>query len=137
MNATCLNRIHRAAPALMLAASVALGAGLLLAATTIPDAGGVIHGCYQDKKGSLRVVESASDCISPEVPIEWNQKGPKGDKGDKGDQGIQGIQGLQGPQGVKGDKEIPDRRAHPARPTHTSAVAAPSSPTASSRTLPR
>lgn len=48
----------------------------------------MIHGCYQERKGSLRVVETTADCIPPEVAISWNQQGPKGEKGDKGDQGI-------------------------------------------------
>jgi hypothetical protein len=94
------------------------------AASSIPDDGGVIHGCYQKNKGSVRVVQSAAECNPSEVLISWNQKGPKGDKGDKGEQGIQGEQGLQGvpgEQGQKGDKGDPGAAGAPGAPGATDA----------------
>ncbi len=77
----------------------------------IPDAGGVIHGCYKKNQLALRVADSPSDCKANEVAISWNQQGPKGDpgligpagpKGDTGDKGDKGDTGDQGPQGPQG-----------------------------------
>ncbi len=84
---------------------------------TIPESGSTtINGCYQKIRGTLRVIDSASDsCATSEVPISWNQKGPKGERGDpgpqgvpgpagpKGDRGPQGVPGSQGPKGDTGD----------------------------------
>lgn len=82
----------------------ALGAFALaggVAYATIPDAGGVIHGCYARSGGDLRVIDSTSQgCKQNEAPIAWSQTGPQGPKGDVG---AAGPQGLQGPKGDKGD----------------------------------
>src|SRR2546428_9315190 len=96
---------------------VGLIAGAMLAGgvayATIPDSGDVIHGCYKQSNGQLRVVESASDCVVSELPIAWNIQGPKGDtgsagpQGPKGDKGEKGDTGAAGPQGPKGDKGDP------------------------------
>ena len=62
-----------------------------------------IHACVNN--GTVRIVQSSSDCRNPETHIEWNRQGPagpKGDKGDKGDTGATGAQGLQGPKGDTG-----------------------------------
>jgi hypothetical protein len=65
------------ATAIALAAlAVALGG---VAYATIPDSNGTIHGCYQKNGGSLRVVESSSDCRSSEQALDWNQQGPPGE----------------------------------------------------------
>ena len=79
------------------------GAGL--AAGAIPDSGGVIHGCYLNKIGTLRVIDSAAggQCSSLETAIQWNQTGPQGPVGSQGPAGPQGAQGPQGPQGVGAD----------------------------------
>jgi len=75
---------------------------------TIPDAAGVINGCYRtsidDQKGQLRVVDDPASCRSNESPIQWSQEGPKGDTGAQGIQGTKGDTGATGPQGPKGDK---------------------------------
>jgi len=63
-------------------------AGVAYAAIPGPD--GVIHGCYQTIKGSLRVIDSSASCSAGETPLTWNQTGP---------QGVQGIQGPAGPAG--------------------------------------
>jgi hypothetical protein len=84
----------------------------------IPDAGGVIHGCYVKSGGSLRVIDATvTNCKSGETSLDWNQNGqpglpgpqgpqgatgPKGDTGAKGDPGPQGIAGPQGPKGDTG-----------------------------------
>ena len=50
---------------------------------TIPDAGGVIHGCYLTKDGTLRVVDPSAGgaCTSKETAIAWNQQGQPGPPG--------------------------------------------------------
>jgi hypothetical protein len=66
----------------LVAAGVALGAGIAYA--SIPDSGGVIHGCYANKDGSLRVIDTgAGGSCDPkkETSLNWNQKGPTGPAG--------------------------------------------------------
>jgi hypothetical protein len=60
-----------------------LGAGGL-AYATIPDADGVLHGCYLKSSGVLRVVDEGVACKSTETKISWNATGPAGDPGDRG-----------------------------------------------------
>lgn len=72
-----------------------------IAYANIPDAGGVIHGCYKKSspnQGTLRVIdtEKAQTCQSSETQLNWSQTGPQGP------QGIQGLQGIQGPKGDTG-----------------------------------
>jgi hypothetical protein len=65
----------------------------------------VIHGCYQNTNGKLRVIAADETCDRNETPLPWNQAGvagPKGDKGDKGDTGPQGQAGPQGQPGAQG-----------------------------------
>src|SRR5256885_3149779 len=98
-------------------AALALGS---FAFAAIPDAGGVIHGCYKKiapSQGTLRVIDSGKSdvCNNNEASLNWNQQGPQGlqglqgaqgPEGDTGPQGAQGVQGLKGdagPQGPKGD----------------------------------
>jgi hypothetical protein len=62
---------RRPAPGTLLgfaALIVALGG---VAYATIPDSNGTIHGCYQKRTGSLRVVESPGDCKANERPLDW------------------------------------------------------------------
>lgn len=88
-----------------------VGGGIAFADGAIPDANGVIHGCYQNQAGLLRIVFSTT-CRHDETAISWNQTGPQGPagpqgatgpQGPKGDTGPQGPQGATGPQGPKGD----------------------------------
>jgi hypothetical protein len=60
---------------------------------SIPDSGGVIHGCYNKTSYALRVIDTAktSACPSKTTSLNWNQTGPRG---------LQGLQGPQGPAGV-------------------------------------
>lgn len=75
--------------------AAALSAGLAWA--SVPDAAGVIHGCY-DGKGALRVVdaETGRACKRKETALAWSERGPKGDRGDTGPQGEAGPRGAQG-----------------------------------------
>jgi hypothetical protein len=72
------------APVLTTVAAAALLAGGV-AYATIPDANGVIHGCYQTSKGDLREIDSSSStCKNGETALDWNQTGPQGPSGPRG-----------------------------------------------------
>ena len=79
--------------------ATAVAGGFALAA--IPSSG-VISGCYQKNQGQLRVVDSAADCHSSEVPLSWNQTGVGGSQGATGATGPIGATGVQGPKGDTG-----------------------------------
>ena len=68
----------------------ALAAGLAYA--TVPDSAGVIHACYGNRDGSLRVVdtETGQACNPRETALTWNQQGPIGPQGPAGAQGPPG-----------------------------------------------
>ena len=85
--------ISRRAAALFVAA-VVLALGATYAYASIPDSGGVIHGCYVSN-GQLRVIDPSNGgaCKNSETGLNWSQTGPQGP------QGVQGPQGLQGPKG--------------------------------------
>jgi hypothetical protein len=51
----------------------------IVAYASIPDANGIIHGCYKKTSGQLRVIdEQTSACDANETPIQWGQTGPQG-----------------------------------------------------------
>lgn len=65
-------------------ALVAAGAGIE-AIASIPDAHGVIHGCYSKSTGALRVIDSAKHkCPRGTKALNWNQRGPRGPRGPRG-----------------------------------------------------
>ena len=68
----------------------------------IPDANGVIHGCFKKSGGALRVIDSAvTNCASNEISLNWNQTGLPGAPGAPGAPGEPGAPGPTGPtQGV-------------------------------------
>ena len=81
----------------------------------------IYYGCYEKRKGDLRIVDNPNKCKRPEVPIYWNQIGPQGPPGHSpvltwsGDQiAIDGVvsgphlTGPQGPQGPPGSGGISD-----------------------------
>lgn len=74
----------------------------------IPDANGVIHGCYKRNSGAVRVIDSdVEECNQDsEMRIQWNQTGPQGPEGPVGPAGPQGPQGPTGPQGPVGTPGI-------------------------------
>jgi hypothetical protein len=88
-----------------------LGTSLLVggaqAAGVIPGPDGVIHGCYQDNNGKLRVIAAGETCQRDETALPWNQAGAPGAKGDKGDRGDAGPQGPQGLPGLSEYQSIP------------------------------
>jgi hypothetical protein len=85
----------------------------------IPPGDAAIQGCYTKVGGILRVVESAGQCKSFEMPISWNQKGPKGDPGApgvKGDPGTAGAAGSKGDKGEAGAPGTPGTKGDPGPP---------------------
>lgn len=84
----------------------------------IPDGNGVIHGCYDNQSGQLRIYDSDTNapkgCGSKETSLSWNQQGPQGvpgPQGPKGDTGDPGPQGAPGPQGEPGPSDAYVHRA--------------------------
>lgn len=55
---------------------------------SIPDSGGVIHGCY-DGGGNLKVVDAT--CPRGYTALNWNQQGPRGQAGSNGVSGWQFV----------------------------------------------
>lgn len=75
-----------------------------VASAAIPDAGGVIHGCYKNTnpaKGVVTVIDSENNEVCPPgtTSLNWNQTGPQGPAGPTGATGPQGPQGPPGPSG--------------------------------------
>ena len=66
-----------------------------IAFASIPDADGVIHGCYRsaagDAQGQLRVVEDPARCRGNETPIQWSEQGVAGPPGPPGEVGEDGT----------------------------------------------
>lgn len=85
------------------ALGVALTAAGGVAYSAIPDAKGVIHGCYNASTGALRVSDSEDavprPCTTDETALQWSQRGPQGPAGPEGTPGPQGPAGPQGPTG--------------------------------------
>ncbi|HEX6383383.1 MAG TPA: hypothetical protein VF177_01825 [Anaerolineae bacterium] len=57
-----------------------------VAYATIPDAGGVIHACYDPGNRMLRVIdtEAGEVCRPQDGALSWNQTGPQGPEGLRG-----------------------------------------------------
>jgi hypothetical protein len=81
------------------AGALAIVGAVALAQAAIPDGSGVIHGCYKNSTGDLRVVDDPDTCKSNETALQWGQTGPQGPQGEQGEEGEQGPQGEQGPPG--------------------------------------
>lgn len=63
---------------LLLTTVIVLVTGII-AYASIPDANGIIHGCYKKTGGQLRVIDGeTSACDNNEMPIQWDQTGPQG-----------------------------------------------------------
>jgi hypothetical protein len=88
-----LRRLRPSAALVVAIAALAISLGGV-AYATIPDSNGVIHGCYLNKIGTLRVIDTdtAQHCLSFETPIQWNQTGPTGAQGPAGANGVSGYQ---------------------------------------------
>ena len=101
MNIRLSTRVIRYAIVGVLGISIG-GAGAIVASGLIPGSDGVIHGCYQQLTGNLRVVADPSDCHEAEVAVRWNQIGPQGPTGATGANGATGPTGATGPIGATG-----------------------------------
>jgi hypothetical protein len=76
---------------------------LSISRASIPDADGVIHGCYNKSGGSIRIIDSSvTRCGSNETAVNWSQTGPPGPIGPQGPQGPTGPAGATGPTGPVG-----------------------------------
>ena len=76
-----------------------LAAGVVLA--TIPDASGVIHGCYTKSGGAVRIIDnSVTNCKASETAISWSVTGPAGPTGATGPAGPAGPAGAPGAPGA-------------------------------------
>jgi hypothetical protein len=87
--------------------TMAVGALMLagaLAYATIPDAGGIVHACYNPANGQLRVIDTGAGqaCKPAETALNWSQIGPAGPQGLVGPQGPAGPQGATGATGPAG-----------------------------------
>ncbi len=78
-------------------AGCALGVGATVALAAIPSTDGVIHGCYSNTKGTLRVIDDTAACTTGETRLTWNQKGQPGPQGPQGEQGPAGLPGGKAP----------------------------------------
>jgi hypothetical protein len=78
---------HRPSPGTIfgLAALVVALGGAAIAA--IPDSRGIIHACYHEANGKVRIVESSAECRKQERALDWNQQGPAGPPGPPGSSG--------------------------------------------------
>lgn len=58
----------------------------------VPDSNGVIHGCYSNLNGSLRIIDSEAGqgCNALQTAISWNQVGVPGPPGPQGPAGPAG-----------------------------------------------
>jgi hypothetical protein len=84
--------VRRLVVAAAAAVAVAITGGAI-AYASIPDANGVIHGCYTVKGGSLRVIDTAKGqtCATGQHSLNWNQKGLRGPAGPAGPAGVSGY----------------------------------------------
>jgi hypothetical protein len=79
---------------LVAVAAAALVIGVAVAAAaSIPDAGGVIHGCRKNSDGQLRVIDSDAGqmCQNGWTALNWSQTGPQGPAGSPGLAGVHVI----------------------------------------------
>lgn len=69
---------------------VAGGLGILgTASAAIPNAQGVIYGCYTHTDGSLRVINyPKKSCLTGETQLSWNKQGQPGQSGTSGLAGV-------------------------------------------------
>jgi Collagen triple helix repeat (20 copies) len=102
------NRGHIGRQARLLLA-LAAGAALFGIATVvqaaIPDGAGAIHGCYDNRSGAVRVIDTGTSqaCDARrETALTWNQRGPTGAVGPPGAKGDPGNPGSRGPSGARG-----------------------------------
>jgi hypothetical protein len=83
-------KVLKAKSWVVLVVAAAVAAAIGIAHATIPDQGGVIHGCY-GKSGQLRVIDAPTEsCRADETALNWNQTGQPGPRGPAGPTGPAG-----------------------------------------------
>jgi hypothetical protein len=94
---TKLHRLRRVAYAIF-----AVCALVGLASAAIPGQTGVIDGCHDAKRGTLRLIDTdaGETCSAKETLVSWNERGPSGAAGPPGPQGAAGPAGPVGPAGA-------------------------------------
>jgi hypothetical protein len=97
-----LSRLTYANVVASVALVLAMGGGAYAAINSVPGPGGVIHGCYARRTGSLRLVGVARKCARSEYAISFNQKGRTGQAGARGLPGAPGTPGAPGAPGAPG-----------------------------------
>jgi hypothetical protein len=85
------------------AVGLVVGATAVVAGGAIPD-GNMIHGCYKNDTGDLRVIDAGAgdSCKKNEPSLDWVQTGAQGVQGPQGATGAQGPAGAAGTDGVSG-----------------------------------
>lgn len=93
---------HRLLQPTVIAVTAIVGGGFALAA--IPNGDGTITGCYDNRTGMLRVIDSeeGAECRTSEIALTWNQTGPQGPQGPQGPSGPPGPPGEDGADGQDG-----------------------------------
>jgi hypothetical protein len=76
-----MTRLWKRLAWISLAMAVVCVTGAGIAFALIPDANGLIHGCYGKSNGQLRVEESATNCKNNEIPLQWGVQGSAGAPG--------------------------------------------------------
>jgi hypothetical protein len=82
-----IGRLSRGGRVLVALVIAGAGFGITTAVqASIPDASGVIHGCYSKTNGTLRVIDTATEhqCRPSESALNWSQSGPAGPTGARG-----------------------------------------------------
>ena len=75
------------------------------AQSAVKPANAVIHACFKNRTGSIRIVKKGARCSKGSTALSWHVYGPRGARGPKGATGAAGpigVQGSTGPQGRAG-----------------------------------
>jgi hypothetical protein len=105
MPSRLVRSLLRQSPGLAVAFVAGLAAAGAIAFAQIPDPGGVIHACYNNSTGALRVIDPSSGrpCApTGETALTFNQQGQAGAAGPAGSSGPPGAAGPAGPTGAPG-----------------------------------
>lgn len=90
---------------MLIASGTAIGWGAARFGVGIPDAQGVLHGCYLlhgKNAGLVRLLPATDGCPAGQRAIKWSQTGPAGPAGARGPVGATGAQGPTGGAGAPG-----------------------------------
>lgn len=80
--------------------------GARIAAATVPDANGTVHGCVKSKNGRLYVVDpSMGETCGKDMALDWNEPGATGQQGIAGQKGFTGSQGSPGNSGYVQERD--------------------------------